>query len=196
MAGTINDNTPDNSGDGSQTAFQDTATYIEQDNTALERIASLSWERADSVRRVETRIRYEEPKFNIAFEPLPSDPDARKKSLSELAAFVSLETLNEIEASEQPLLTWLARDSANPSRFFADPLSCLAEAQVGLSPRALNEIRQVRQAQLASVDLNALANIKHLDVRLGSEPARRDDKASERKGCLRGLARTLLKRDG
>lgn len=195
MAGVTDDNTPDKPADSSQTAFQDIAASIEQDNTALERIARLSWNRPDSARRVETRIRYEDPKFNISFEPLPTDPDARKKSLFELTEFVSLETLNEIETSEKLILAWLAKDSANPIRFFADPLACLAEAQVYLSPRALGEIQQVRHAQLASLDLNALATIKHLNVRLGSEPAKRVDEPAELKGCLRGLARTLLKRD-
>lgn len=187
MPGTSGDNTSGKPEDSSQSNLQDIASYIEQDTAALERIAKLPWGRADSERRVESRIRFEDPRLNISFEPLPSDPAAREQSVAGLTEFVTIETLKEIEASEQQILAWLARDPANPIRFFADPLGCLAEAGVRLSPRALSEIQQARQAQMASLDPNSLARVKHLKVELGPE-------AVGRKGCLRGLARTLLKR--
>lgn len=174
------------SGGGSFPA-QKTADYVKQDTTALERIARLSWERADSMRPVETRIRGEDPQVTVSFERLPKDSGARQKKISELTEFVSIETINEIEASEGRLLDWLEKDSANPLRFFANPLSCLVEAQISLSPRALGEIQRSRQAQMANMDLGALAQIKHLDVRLGS-------KTTERAGCVPSLGRMLWKR--
>ncbi|HEV8427036.1 MAG TPA: hypothetical protein VGQ41_03930 [Pyrinomonadaceae bacterium] len=174
------------------------ARYIEEDTAALDRIAQLPWDRPEAERRVETRIRYEEPTFNVSFDPLPTDPVARQKSLSQLSEFVSIETLNEIDASEKLILSWLAKDSANPIKFFADPVSSLLEAQVQLSPRAISEISDTRNKQLATIDPNALASIKNLNVKFGDQTSAEHNGAepsAELKGCLPRLAGIFRTRD-
>src|SRR5437763_17020559 len=103
-----------------QTKGPDLAVDGKPNQAALERIVALPWDRPDTPRRTETHIRFEQPQVAVRFEPLPSDPEARKKALAQFGDLASPETLSELEASEKQIAGWLGSSPDNAIRIAAD----------------------------------------------------------------------------
>jgi hypothetical protein len=131
-----------------------------------QKIASLSWG-AEEQPEPPVRIEFTGDKHMNAHIRLERTGDNQKASaLNELRKILPVEDVEQLMAQEDLLFRWLEKHPKNPTMFVLDPVSCLKEAGLKVSGRALERLSRHREGIRRILPTDAYENLASLVVDL------------------------------
>lgn len=139
---------------------------VENNDQILNRITNLSWESESVPSRTDALVKLGNPKINLIIEPLSKDPKVREDQIKQMKTIFSPEAVEELIKNEQQVYGWLAQNPQNAIQLIADPISIFEKIGIKLSPYVLSELQMLRQKLITPEVLKALAEVKHLSVKM------------------------------